>query len=168
MAKVKSVKKKNNVLRTNKFSMMRMINSASSEMMSRIGGRLGQSWFSDTTGRARRNLYEALGYIKSPVFEDYMSRYIRGDVAKRIVDAEPNACWRLSPTITETKVEGVEDSKKQTLFEKDLIALLNRMNIFHYLYFYILLCLTFFLFLINFGRDGKIRTCDLVLPRHAS
>jgi len=114
--------------------MMRMINNASSEMMSRIGGRLGQSWFSDTTGRARRNLYEALGYIKSPVFEDYMSRYIRGDVAKRIVDAEPNACWRLSPTITETKVEGVEDSKKQTLFEKDLIALLNRMNIFHYLH----------------------------------
>ena len=87
-----------------------------------LAGRLGKSFGTD------RDLYKALGYIKSPTFQDYNSRYQRQDIAGRVVDAPVNASWRKKPIIT----EGTEDVEP-TEFEKAWAALAREKKIWHYL-----------------------------------
>lgn len=47
-----------------------------------------------------RDLYEVFGYKKSIAAEDFWSKYIRQDIAARIVDAPPDAVWSNPPTVT--------------------------------------------------------------------
>ena len=58
-----------------------LIHTLESTVVSRqaLLDRLGKSYGED------RNLYDALGYRKSPTFNDYYSRYKRQDIAKRII-----------------------------------------------------------------------------------
>lgn len=73
-----------------------------------------------------RDLYKALGYTKEPVFEDYYNRYDRQDIATRIVEAYPAACWRKKPDVTES-----EDD--ETEFEKKWKQLVKENKVWHYL-----------------------------------
>jgi hypothetical protein len=41
-----------------------------------------------------RDVYEALGYDKNPKYEDYLSRYLRQDIAKAIIDRPVDAVWQ--------------------------------------------------------------------------
>jgi len=46
-----------------------------------------------------RDLYAVFGYNTRPVFEDYLARYARQDIAGRIVDAPAQAVWRNPPEV---------------------------------------------------------------------
>lgn len=82
--------------------------------------KLGQS-FSGT-----RNLYDSLGYPTTIQFADYLARYTRQDIAKRIINAYPDACWSKEPEIEESEEE-------ETEFEEAWEDLLIKVPIWHYL-----------------------------------
>ena len=48
----------------------------------------------------KRDLYTVFGYKKSLVFADYVAKYLRQDIAKRIVNAPASATWRTPPIVT--------------------------------------------------------------------
>ena len=88
-----------------------------------LGDRLGKSYWG--TSGAARNLYTALGYTENPTFGDYWGRYRRQDVARRIIDAPVNACWRLEPNV-------IDEGGEETAFEKAWKEMVDRVKVFHY------------------------------------
>ncbi|HEQ98826.1 MAG TPA: DUF1073 domain-containing protein [candidate division Zixibacteria bacterium] len=83
-----------------------------------IANRLGKSFSDD------RDIYAALGYTKSPSFNDYMARYHRQDIAKAVINKPVEHCWRMPPTITESDEE-------ETEFEKKWVELVESRHIYH-------------------------------------
>jgi len=71
----------------------------------------------------KRNFNSALGYLDSIGFEAYRQRYRRGGIARRIVNAFPNATWAHGAEIIEDATP-----KVWTPFEEDIAALMNRTN----------------------------------------
>jgi uncharacterized protein len=74
----------------------------------------------------KRDLYEALGYPVTLGFGDYLARYTRQDIAARIINAFPDACWGKVPEVQES-----HDS--ETPFEKAWKELLVQIPVWHYL-----------------------------------
>ena len=70
-----------------------------------------------------RNVYDVLGYDKSPDFEAYEKRYERQDIAQRVVDLPANDTWRKRPEITSDNAE----------FEDGFERLSDSVQLFHYL-----------------------------------
>jgi hypothetical protein len=70
-------------------------------------GKLGSTFNGD------RDLYDVFGYKKDISGEDYRFRYERGDIAARIVDAYPNACWSSPPEPTDD-----QDTQDETEWER--------------------------------------------------
>ena len=101
--------------------------SLASEMMSRTGlsERLGKS-YTGSGSTPKRDIYTALGYTKEPTYHDYYARYRRQDIAGAVVDALPNACWRLKPTVTDSM-------EQETNFEKELATIIKTKRVWHYL-----------------------------------
>lgn len=85
-----------------------------------IAARMGKSFGTD------RDLYEALGYNKTPRYEDYMARYSRQDIARTIVNAPVKACWRMPPRITESQDE-------ETEFESGWTDLVKKTRMYYHL-----------------------------------
>lgn len=75
-----------------------------------------------------RDLYKALGYKWPVSLQDYRDRYRRGGIAKRIVDAKPQATWRDPPEVVED-----EDTQRATRFESAFARLCHRCALWHYL-----------------------------------
>ena len=75
------------------------------------------------TFEGERDIYKTLGYKRLLLFQDYFDRYKRGGIAKRIVNAYPNATWRNAPKIESDNEE----------FVKTWEELAERLKIFHYL-----------------------------------
>lgn len=86
------------------------------ELIARMGKTYGTS----------RDVYTALGYNKTPVFGDYHARYERQDIAKRIVEAAPDATWRGRPTV-------VESEDEETKFERAWEALVDNLDAYHFI-----------------------------------
>lgn len=105
-----------------------LIQAFSDTMYSRSGliGRLGKSYWDPNTGVPKRDVYDALGYSKDPLFQDYYNLYKRQDIANRIINAPCNAVWNKVPLIT-------ENIGKETKFENDWKNLVKRNKIYHYL-----------------------------------
>jgi len=72
----------------------------------------------------KRDMYHVLGYKDLITVSDYRSRYQRGGVAGRIVDALPNATWRGSMELIED-----EDLEDYTVFEQAWHDLDQRLQI---------------------------------------
>ena len=94
---------------------------ALSTMTSRasVRARLGMSYSDE------RDIYTALGYTKSPTFDDYQARYERQDVAGAVINKPVQGCWRMAPSISENEDE-------MTAFEKATEDLIKRLRLFHY------------------------------------
>ncbi len=75
------------------------------------------------TFEGKRDLYETLGYKRTLLFQDYYDRYKRGGIARRIVNAYPNATWRNAPKIVSENEEFVRIWEELTV----------RLKLFHYL-----------------------------------
>lgn len=84
---------------------------------------LGQSY------SGNRDIYESFGYPKTLEFEDFWWLYKRGDISSRIVDAAPDASWRIPPKIMEDK-----NNTEETEFEAMWISLQKRLHIWHHLH----------------------------------
>lgn len=90
-------------------------------MRGAVSAYLGKSYGGD------RDIYTALGYTKDPSFAaDYLTRYKRQDIAKAVVDVPVRACWRETPTLTES-------AEKPTKFGDEWIKLAAERSVFHYL-----------------------------------
>jgi hypothetical protein len=76
------------------------------------------------TFNGNRDMYKVLGYDKAPTIDDYYKRYKRQDIATRLVEAYPEACWGGVPYITDD-----EDTQEKTPFEKTYLDLLKRNNL---------------------------------------
>lgn len=74
-----------------------------------------------------RLIYNECGYPLNPQFQEYYSRYTRQDIARRIVNAYPDATWRDAPDVFDDENEDVE-----TPFEKEWKALVKRVRLFHH------------------------------------
>lgn len=73
----------------------------------------------------KRDLYTALGYLKTPIFRDFMARYKRQEVARACVDIPVKACWRKPPELEESDAD-------ETPFEKAWEELAEKRAIFSY------------------------------------
>lgn len=82
------------------------------------------------THNNKRNLYNIFGYDTEPSVNDYVSRFLRQDIAKRIVEAYPRACWATPPDISDDK-----GSQDESEFEKQVKALIfnRKIKLYHYL-----------------------------------
>jgi hypothetical protein len=58
-----------------------------------IAAKLGQTFNND------RDLYTTFGYRRDPEFDDYLSYYLRGGIAAKVIDIPPKATWRHAPEI---------------------------------------------------------------------
>ena len=98
------------------------IRTLASALVSRraLAAGLGQSFGGE------RDIYNALGYTKAPQYSHYYDRFDRQDIAKRVVDAFPLACWRKKPELSENKDE-------TTALEKAWKELIKKHKIWHYL-----------------------------------
>lgn len=96
-------------------------NSSALLTRSGIAQKLGKS-FANT-----RDIYSACGYPKTLVFDDYAARYFRQDIAKRVVNAYPEATWRRGPAIYETEDDA------QTDFEKKVKRIFRTLKIQNFL-----------------------------------
>lgn len=86
----------------------------------------GMSFVDPLTGGFRRDVYSALGYPKTITLRQYFGRYERGGVAKRIIEAYPNATWGGGGEIVENP-----DPRVTTSFEKEVAALFGRLDIWN-------------------------------------
>lgn len=77
-----------------------------------LAAALGQSFGGD------RDLYEALGYKKEPVFLDYLNFYERDGIATRVVDAIADETWRNHPVLTDEKSETPDEENPSPLHTK--------------------------------------------------
>jgi hypothetical protein len=87
----------------------------------------------DKTHNQTRDLYKVFGYTKSPQVEDYIGRFMRQDIANRIVSAYPNACWGHLPKITDDQTE-IDESEFEIqvnkLFKnKKVLSYIKRLDI---------------------------------------
>lgn len=74
---------------------------------------LGQSF------GGKRDLYVSCGYKKDLSIQDYADLYARGDIAKTIVNAYPDACWEGEPVLREEKPASRRNiAEASTPFEK--------------------------------------------------
>lgn len=89
---------------------------------SRFADKFGLS-FDDGTG-FKRDLWKALGYPSSLTIADYRSRYERGDISERIIEAYPRGTWSGGADIQED-----EDVEIRTQFELDIYSLITRLKI---------------------------------------
>jgi uncharacterized protein len=99
-----------------------VVNDITRQLLSQ---RLGQSWYNDSTGVAKRDLYTALGYIKDLQFADFYARFKRGDIASRIIKAPVNESWRLSPIVT--------DNEDDSAFDEAWKGLVKQRQVNHYM-----------------------------------
>jgi hypothetical protein len=80
--------------------------------------RLSWAKMAGITFNGKRDLWEAFGYDDTVTIQQYRMKYRRGGIAKRIVDALPNATWRGGIELIET-----ENPKQVTAFEQAWIDL---------------------------------------------
>ncbi len=78
--------------------------------------------------KGERDIYEAVGYKKNLVFDDFLVQYERQDIAARVVDAPPQATWRIDPEITEDN-----DQTSETAFEEGITKLAADKKLFKWL-----------------------------------
>lgn len=78
------------------------------------------------TFQGARDLYTTLGYKRLLTWDDYLARYQRGGIAAAIVDAFPDATWRLPPTVREI---GKDSETDKSPFEAAWEGLVSRLKL---------------------------------------
>lgn len=70
-------------------------------------------------GDKRRDIYEAAGYDKAIDYQKYLARYLRQDVARRIVNMVAEETWRMTPSV----LDGLDEAtgKDDTPFTTEWI-----------------------------------------------
>ena len=77
----------------------------------------------------KRDYYDKLGYKKELNFDDYWTKYDRGDIAKVVIDRPVDKTWKNNPTIKEKGK--AEDDETKTVFEKDIAKVINNTKLYN-------------------------------------
>ncbi len=134
--KIASSVKQCNVNRTVKFNKAEEVSNYTERVVKmRLASALSGPSF-DRAGIAshmkqfggNRDMYEVFGYKSTLGFGDYYARYLRQDIASRIITAAPAATWRRAPSVYEKDSDHIE-----TEFEKAWNNLSRDMRMIHYL-----------------------------------
>jgi phage-related protein (TIGR01555 family) len=88
-----------------------------------LAGALGYSYGTD------RDLYAKLGYPRTISYNQYLARYLRQDIAARVINAPVDATWRLKPQVVELTDNREDD--KETEFEKQWKELTQRLRMYN-------------------------------------
>ncbi len=132
--------KQRNVERVGKFNNQETVNAYAQRIVkTRIANELGVGMGGASLDRAgiaasfkqfggNRDMYGVFGYKETLRFNDYYTRYLRQDIASRIITAAPAATWRRAPSVYERDSEHVT-----TDFEVAWNDLSRDMRIIHYL-----------------------------------
>lgn len=80
------------------------------------------------THKGERDVNKIYGYPEKLKDEHYQARIERQDIAKRIVEAYPNACWGDMP-----KIEDDIETQEETEFEKSFVKLCKKLNLIKYI-----------------------------------
>lgn len=91
-------------------------------------------------GSKRRDIYEAAGYRKELHYENYVARYLRQDVARRVVNVVADDSWRLPPELLDGP--DPDDAQEDTEFTRSWALLAEsqledgetRRGLLHYLH----------------------------------
>ena len=86
----------------------------------RISNLLGKAY------DGKRDYYEVFGYPKTLTFEHFEGKYLRQDIASRVVDAPVNATWRRTPKVFDD--DGVDGE-----FSQSWIKLVQDRKVFNHL-----------------------------------
>ena len=107
---------KSNLIQTNKQLESKIETLSTLVSRAELGSRIGlQSYNGD------RDIYQALGYMKTILYEDYAARYIRQDIAKAIIDRPAKATWGGELRLQESKIQ--EEIRAKTA--QDLKAIIR-------------------------------------------
>lgn len=87
------------------------VNAVTARSRQRSLGGASSIYFDD-----RRRIYEVTGYPVEIRFQQYLDRYKRQDIARRIVNAKPDETWRKLPRVLDGKTK--DDAKDDTEFCK--------------------------------------------------
>lgn len=99
-----------------------IVNSVKRQLVSNGRANMGQAM---TGGGNIDGLYNTFGYKKNLEFKDFMFRYRRNDIAKRIVNATVDFTWKTMPLI----IDDEETKETETAFEEQTALLFNRFKI---------------------------------------
>jgi len=94
-----------------------------------LGGLAGKSYYPSAGGKAERDIYKSLGYVLNLTFNHYLSMYKRNEIAKHVIEAKPEACWRKHPEVEEID----KDKEEITAFDQAWLDLVRERSIYHYL-----------------------------------
>ena len=98
-----------------------------STAMRALSDLVGRSRFASKIGSTfggLRDMECALGYQERLQYSDFLHRYKRGGIAKRLVEAFPDATWTVGPSLVENPAPDVE-----TEFEAEVAELVDRLNV---------------------------------------
>lgn len=73
----------------------------------------------------KRDAYKTFGYTRNLTYLDYLTRYTRDSVAKRVVNAYPEATWRSQPVVFDQ-----DKDKLDSPFEKAWIKLVKDFSLY--------------------------------------
>ena len=76
------------------------------------------------TNNGKRDVYANYGYPNFILERSYWDKYLRGGIARRLVNIYPTACWGKMPTIYDKSL-----AKPETRFEKEFIKLSRRFKL---------------------------------------
>lgn len=71
-------------------------------------------WLAGISFGGRRDLYQLFGYHRNPLHLDYVARYLRQDIAKRVIDAPVLATWCDAPEISDGAAGATDDTPFET------------------------------------------------------
>ena len=94
-----------------------------------LQGRANLAARAGLTFNGQRDLYEYLGYKRTLQYTDFYTRYKRGGIASRIVDAYPQATWRQQPILLDPDAQLHDDRGE---FVKSFDVMAKRLNLYHY------------------------------------
>jgi hypothetical protein len=102
-------------------------------LASALANRIGLANAAGISFGGERDLYKALGYKRELTPEDYRTRYDRGEVAGRVVDAKPRATWSDGFEIVDDQQPDVETALekawKKMATDLDVVARFQRVDI---------------------------------------
>ena len=100
--------------------------------LSSILGRARLAQAMPTQFDGKRDLYRILGYPSEITFQAYLTKYLRQDIAGKVIDLPAQDTWRKPPVIQ----DGSEDTsmpKPRSPFLQGLKFLVERRRLWHYL-----------------------------------
>lgn len=102
-------------------------------LASALANRIGLANAAGISFGGERDLYKALGYKRELTPEDYRTRYDRGEVAGRVVDAKPRSTWSDGFEIVDDQKPDVETALEKAWAEMvirlDVVSRFQRVDI---------------------------------------